>query len=106
MGRTRVKGNDKSKITLSVDAKLWAECREMSKQYGVVWSQVAEQAFLATLLQLKEVEKVVQSASDGAGNLDTSIIKSQLQEYIGHASTALGIDFEELSRELEVQIPD
>ena len=106
MGRTKVKGNDKSKITLSVDAKLWAECREKSKQYGLVWSQVAEEAFLAVLLQLKEVEKIVESASDDTGNLDISMVRSQLQDYISRVNVGLGANFEEIAKELEVQIPE
>ena len=98
--------SQRKKITLTVDAELWSECKQRSKEYGLVWSQVAEQAFLAVLLQLREVEKIVKSNSLDSGGLDTSIVKSQLSDYIARTCTGLETDLKEISQELEVQIPD
>ena len=98
--------SQRKKITLTVDAELWAECKQRSKEYGLVWSQVAEQAFLAVLLQLREVEKIVKSNSLDSGSLDTSMVKSQLSDYIARTCVGLGNEFEEISQELKAQIPD
>ena len=102
MAKTR----HKKKITLSVDPKLWAECWEKRKKYGLNWSQIAEQAFLAVLLQLEEVEKIVESASTDSSNLDTSIVKSRLNDYVSRTFSQLNEDFEEVSQEIEAQMPD
>ena len=96
----------KRKITLSVDPDLWAECREKRKKYGLNWSQIAEQAFLGVLLQLREVEKIVEAASTDSSSLDTSIVKSQLNDYVSRTFSQLNKDFEEVSKELEDQILD
>ena len=91
----------KRKITLSVDPDIWAECREKRKKYGLNWSQIAERAFLAVLLQLREVEKIVGAASIDSSSLDTSIVKSQLNDYVSRTFLQLNKDFEEISKELE-----
>ena len=91
---------EKKKITLNVDAELWAECREKRKQYGLIWSEVAEQAFLAVLLQLREVEKIVKSSSSDSETLDNSIVKSQLNAYITRTCAGLEDSFNERSQEL------
>ena len=100
------KARYKRKITLTVDSELWAECRQKRKEYGLNWSQIAEQSFLAVLLQLREVEKIVKSASTGSSGLDASIVKSQLNDYISRTCSQVNEDFKEMSQELEVQIPD
>ena len=102
MARTK----HRRKITLTVDPELWAECREKRKQYGLNWSRIAEQAFLAVLLQLEEVEKIVESASVNSSNLDTSIVKSRLNDYVNRTFLQLNEDFEEVSQEIEAQMPD
>ena len=96
----------KRKITLTVDPDLWAECREKRKKYGLNWSQIAEQAFLGVLLQLREIENIIESSSVDSLGLDTSIVKSRLNDYVSRTFSQLDTELEEVGREIDIQIPD
>ena len=96
----------KRKITLTVDPDLWAECREKRDKYGLNWSQIAEEAFLGVLLQLREIEKIIDSAPKDSSGLDTSIVKSRLNDYVNRAFSKLNTELEEVTREIDTQIPD
>ena len=100
------KAKHKRKITLTVDPELWAECRQKREEYGLNWSQIAEKSFLAVLLQLREVEEIVKSASTDSSGLDVAIVKSRLNDYVSRTYSQLNKDFKEVTQELEVQIPD
>ncbi len=93
----------RQRVNLTIDPNVWAECRQKSKEYGLNWSEIAEEAFLGVLLQLREVERIVQSASSSPPELKASIVKSQLRDYINGTCVELST---ELNQELEGQIPD
>ena len=85
------KAYNKQRISLTVDPEVWACCRQKSKEYGLNWSEIAEQAFAAVLVQLDQMEKIVHSAPLGTGR---ALVKSQLKAYLGDA-------FADSYRELE-----
>ena len=95
-----VKAERRQKVNLTIDAQLWALCREKGRKYDLNWSQIAEEAFLNVLLQLQEVEKIVQSTSP---NLEPSVVKSKLRNYINRLYLQLG---QELNKQLEAKMPD
>ena len=94
------------KITLTVDSDLWAECREKRKRYGLNWSQIAEEAFLGVLFQLREIEKIVDSSSTDSSSLDALVVKSRLKDYVSRTFLRLNKELEEVSREIDIQISD
>ena len=96
----------RQRVNLTIDSRVWAECKEKRKKYQLNWSQIAEQAFVAVLLQLNEVERIVKSSSTSSGNLDSLVVKSQLSDYIARTCVGLENELKEISQELEAQIPD
>lgn len=95
-----VKAERRQKVNLTIDAQLWALCRQKGRKYDLNWSQIAEEAFLNVLLQLQEVEKIVQSTTP---NLEPSVVKSKLRNYINRLHLQLG---QELNEQLEAKMPD
>ena len=85
------KAYNKQRISLTVDPEVWVRCRQKSKEYGLNWSEIAEQAFSAVLIQLEQMERVIHSAPSGTGR---ALVKSQLKGYLAEA-------FADSCRELE-----
>lgn len=84
---------NKQRISLTVDPDIWVRCRQKSKEYGLNWSEIAEQAFAAVLVQLEQMERIVQSAPSGTGR---ALVKSQLRAYLGEALADSYQELEEL----------
>ena len=95
-----VKKKRRCKVSLTLDPELWAKCKEKGEKYDLNWSQIAEEAFLAVLLQLEQVENIVNSVPSG---LEASVVKSKLRNYINDLQTQVN---QQVHQELDVQIPD
>ena len=87
---------NKKRVNLSIDPQVWARCREKGKKFGLNWSQIAEEAFVGILLQLEELEKIIDSIPS---ELQASVAKTKLKDFIGRS-------YAELNQELEENIPD
>ena len=88
------------KVSLTLNPDVWARCKEKGEKYDLNWSQVAEEAFLAVLLQLEQVENIVESVPP---DLEASVVKSKLKNYINDLQSQVN---KQVNQELEVQIPD
>ena len=98
------KKSRRRQISLTVTPELWDRCREKGKKYGLNWSQIAEEAFLAVLLQLDQVENVVESVSKSVpSDLQASVVKSKLRSHINDLQTQVN---QQINKELEAQIPE
>ena len=95
-----VKKKRRCKVSLTLNPDVWARCKEKGEKYDLNWSQVAEEAFLAVLLQLEQVENIVESVPP---DLEASVIKSKLKNYINDLQSQVN---GQVYQELEVQIPD
>ena len=76
-----IKKKKRCKVSLTLNPDLWARCKEKSEEYGLNWSQIAEEAFLAVLLHLEQIENTVKSVSS---DLEASVVKSKLKNYINN----------------------
>ena len=85
------------KVSLTLNPDLWARCKEKGEEYGLNWSQIAEETFLAVLLQLEQIENVVKSVPS---DLEASVVKSKLKNYINDLQS------HQVHQELEEQMPD
>ena len=88
------------KVSLTLNPDVWARCKEKGEKYDLNWSQVAEEAFLAVLLQLEQVENIVESVPP---DLEASVVKSKLKNYINDLQSQVN---KQVHQELEAQIPD
>lgn len=70
----------KHRVGLTISPEVWQECRQRSKELDINWSQVAEDAFVAVLGQLTEIERLIASAPPGSS---TALIKTYLKAYVG-----------------------
>ena len=95
-----VKKKRRCKVSLTLNPDVWARCKEKGEKYDLNWSQVAEEAFLAVLLQLEQVENIVESVPP---DLEASVVKSKLKNYINDLQSQVN---RQVHQELETQIPD
>lgn len=84
------------RVNLSIDAQVWARCKEKGKKFGLNWSQIAEEAFAGVLLQLDELEKIMNSVPP---ELQASVAKTKLKDFIEYSQA-------QLNQELDDNIPD
>ena len=95
-----IKKKRRCKVSLTLNPDLWARCKEKGEEYGLNWSQIAEETFLAVLLQLEQIENVVKSVPS---DLEASVVKSKLKNYINDLQSHVN---QQVHQELEEQMPD
>ena len=86
------KHHGKQRIGLSIDPVVWGRCREKSKELGVNWSLVCEDAFVGVLAQLDKIQALVEASPNGAS---TAVIRSYLKAHVGDELSRSYKDIEE-----------
>ena len=92
------------RINLTVNNDIWDLCQKKGQEYDLNWSEVAQQAFLAVLLRMQQLERDANFEAAHSPKLKYSVIQSQLKNYINREFLSIDVDFRDPLEEVEARI--
>ena len=82
----------RKRISLTIDPDVWERCQSIGKEFGLNWSQIAEEAFVNVLYQMEELKKILDTMPP---ELRKSAAKANLKKFLQQTHTELNQELEE-----------